>query len=141
MPIPKQTFLIQSSPKQRAPLICWSLELAAFPGQLPPNQFCILKNVKRAQQGFPGHSEVLGRQQESCAGLESPPGEDKDGLCPSASQPEGGKQSPCERRKVSKGKMEPENKALLLSHSLKLCVKNQTPIILEEKLLRIPFYL
>lgn len=65
---------------------------------------------------------------------------DKDGLCPSASQPEGRKQSACERRKVAKGEMETENKALLLSHSLKLCAKNQTPVILEKKLLRILFY-
>lgn len=100
-----------------------------------------MKNAKRAQQGFPGHSEVLSRQQERCAGRESPRGEDKDGLCPSASQPEGGKQSPCERRKVAKEKMQTKNKALVLSHSLELCVKNQTPIILEEKVLTYHFTL
>lgn len=116
------------------------MELAVFPGQVAPNHFCILKNAKRAHWGFPGHSEVLCRQQERCAGRESPHGEDKDGLCPSARQPQRGKQSPCERRKVAKGKMETENKALLFSHSLKLCVKNQTPVILEERVLRILFY-
>lgn len=35
--------------------------------------------------------------------------------------------------------METENKALLISHSLELCVKNQTPIILEEKVLTYHF--
>lgn len=99
-----------------------------------------MKNIKLAHWGFPRHSVVLGRQQERCAGSEGPHGKDKDGLYPSASQTEGGKQSACERRKVGKGKMETENKALLLSYSLKLYVQNQTLIILEEKLHRIPFY-
>lgn len=51
-----------------------------------------------------------------------------------------GSRAPVREEKWQKGKMGTENNALLLPHSLQLCVKNQTPTILEERDLRIPFY-
>lgn len=46
----------------------------------------------------------------------------------------------CEKEDGTGGDGGSENKAPLLSHSLRLRVENQKPLILEEKLFRVPFY-
>lgn len=104
-----------------------------------------MKNVKLAHFGFPRHSVLLSRLQARCAGREGPCKKNKDCPCPSAnqqqtSQKEGRKQKNLCEEDGGKGEDgDSVNKVLLLSYSLRLCVKDQKPLI-SEKLFRIPFY-
>lgn len=54
---------------------------------------------------------------------------------------EGGKKKTHVRKMATKwGDGDSENKVLLLSDSLRLCIKDQKPLMVKEKLFKTPFY-